>query len=1161
MAPDTALNQSGLERATRRHSPLDPPAPGGGLEYWHGLATSAQALAIAATARRHRGVTAVIADTAQRAAELDRDLRQLKDDTGLETIHFPDWETLPYDLFSPHPEILSARLLALARLPDIERGILVLPVATAMQRLCPTEYVHSRSLVMASGESLQPDAFRERLAQAGYEATDVVQMPGQFAVRGALLDVYPLGADHPYRIELFDEEIESIRTFEPESQRSIERVERIRILPGREYPFDEQAIDDFRRAFRNHFAVDTRHCDLYQDLRHGRHPQGLEYYLPLFFDHTATLFDYLRDDALLIQTGDLEGAAREFEQHVAGRYEQRRHDVSRPVLSPDTLFLDAGEFTATLARRGGVIVGAAPADAREVEFDSRRAPELPVHEREAEPAAALREFADQLDGRILLAADSAGRREVLQETLAAVDMRATPVEDWHAFRCSDARLAISVLPVTEGFVLDRDGIAVLTESQLFPGRLRATRRRSAGRDPDAVIRELTDLHLGAPVVHEEHGVGRYQGLSVIEVADHQAAEFLTLEYADGDKLYVPVGDLHLISRYTGGAPEQAPLHKLGGEQWARVKRRAARKIRDAAAELLDIYARREAGQGHAFPIDRKLYADFAATFPYEETPDQQQAIDAVLQDMASPRPMDRVVCGDVGFGKTEVALRAAFVAVQAGKQVAILAPTTLLARQHYTVCRDRFADWPVNVAMLSRLRGEGASKQTLAQLQDGSVDIVIGTHRLLQRGVGFKDLGLIVVDEEQRFGVKQKEQLKALRTEVDMLTLTATPIPRTLGMALSGIRDLSIIATPPARRMAIETTVSPWNTTLIREAVQRERQRGGQVFFLHNEVRSIDSIAARLREMFPEERIAVAHGQMRPDQLEQVMREFYAQRHHILVCTTIIENGLDVPTANTILINRADRFGLAQLHQLRGRVGRSHHRAFAYLLVPEWESITADARKRLEAITSLEDLGAGFTLASHDMEIRGAGELLGEEQSGQIQELGFDLHMDLLERAVQALREGREPELEQPLLRSRTVELHLPALIPEDYLPDTHTRLTLYKRISSAADTETLRDLQVEMIDRFGLLPDAVKNLFSEAEIKLRAGGLGIERLDFGPGGGYIDFAEAPKIDMEKLVALIQQRPDEFRLRDGQRLSLRADIDDDRERMDYLNKLLDTLES
>ena len=973
------------------YSPLTPPPISGGT--WNGLYGSSLSLALLKTAERHNGITLVVAHSPRQAQNLEYDLKLLAGEASLPILHFPDWETLPYDPFSPHPDIISERLRLLISLPGHGAGILVVPITTLLQRLSPVDYVTSHGLLLHRQQQLPAEQLQRQLSAAAYEHVEQVHQPGQFTVRGSLIDLFPMGAEKPVRVELFDDEIESLRTFDPETQRSLKQCEKISLLPAREYPFNEDTIPAFRRAFRNRFDIDTRRCPIYQDLRQGIHPQGLEYYLPMFFETTAGLLDYLSGDVQLILDAGITEAAQHFQNQLQQRYEQRRHDIDRPILPPDALFFSTAELADSLAKiRSDHFVHNQPAKMPGPCFNTQAPPDLFIHEKSASPGKSVQQFCTEFSGRILFVADSPGRRQALIDTLQPFGIRPQSVDSWNAFMATRQPLpCITVMPLEQGFVSGDPKLAVITEAQLFGGRLRQRRQRErSGRDPESIIRNLTDLSIGAPVVHEEYGVGRYQGLQVLDL-DNGPTEFLNLEYAKGDKLYVPVASLHLISRYTGGSPESAPLHRLGGDQWEKVKRRAAEKIRDVAAELLELYARREARNGHAYSLDPKLYAEFAATFAFEETPDQLQTISAVTEDMLAEQPMDRVVCGDVGFGKTEVALRAAFIAVQAGRQVAVLVPTTLLAQQHYRTFSDRFADWPIHIEALSRFRSGKQTGNVLKGLADGRVDIVIGTHRLIQGDIDFKNLGLLIVDEEQRFGVRQKERLKALRSQVDILTLTATPIPRTLNMAMSGLRDLSIIATPPARRMAVKTFVSQWSNGLLKEAMQRELQRGGQVYFLHNEVQTIDKIARQLEEIIPSARIKIAHGQMHERELEQAMLDFHRQRFNVLVCTTIIENGIDIPSANTIIINRADKLGLSQLHQLRGRVGRSHHRAYAYLLIPDRRSITSDARKRLDAIASLEELGAGFTLATHDLEIRGAGELLGDEQSGQIQEIGFHL--------------------------------------------------------------------------------------------------------------------------------------------------------------------------
>jgi transcription-repair coupling factor (superfamily II helicase) len=1131
---------------------------GAAIEAWSGLHGSALAVAIQSAAAAEGRVSLVVTRSSHQAQVLARDL-ELLSMRDLPVHLFPDHETLPYDPFSPHPDIVAERLRTLAGLPALGRGIVLAPVTSLLQRLPPTAYLLQRSFELEIGQTVVIEDFRRRLNHAGYEAAEQVYQAGQYAIRGSVIDLYPSGSRTPYRIDLFDEEIESIREFDPDSQRSTARVERIGMLPAREYPCDDQSLEAFRRAFRYRFDVDTRRVNLYQDLRSGIHPQGLEQYLPLFFDETAWLLDYL-DQAprLLLQPG-VETAAADHLRRTAERWEQRRYDLERPVLEPGELFFSAAELGARLEPLDTVHLPDPDGEpSRRPVFSSSPPPDLPIHERGKEAAADLLAFMDDFDGRILFAADTPGRREVLRTTLGAFGVKPDSFGRFAGFMRSSARLGLAELPVDEGFLIPGE-LALITESQLFGGRSRPRAARPVSeRDPEAIIRNLTDLSAGAPVVHQDHGVGRYQGLEILEI-DDRPAEFLMLEYADGDKLYVPVSSLHLVSRYTGSDPESAPLHRLGSRQWEKARRKAARQVRDVAAELLDLYARRMGREGYAFPLDERLYAEFSSGFPFEETADQQRAIDAVIADLQSSMPMDRVVCGDVGFGKTEVALRAAFVAVQAGRQVALLVPTTLLAQQHFSTFSDRLADWPVSVELLSRFRTGKQLEEVRERLAAGSVDIVIGTHRLIQRDIRFKRLGLVIVDEEQRFGVRQKERLKQLRAEVDLLTLTATPIPRTLNMAMSGIRDLSIIATPPARRMAVKTLVAQWDRALLREALQRELQRGGQVFFLHNEVRSIERIAREVRELAPQARLAIAHGQMPERELEQVMLEFYRQRHNVLVCTTIIESGIDVPTANTIVINRADRFGLAQLHQLRGRVGRSHHRAYAYLIVPDRRSMTADARKRLEAIASLEELGAGFTLATHDLEIRGAGELLGSEQSGQINQVGFSLYSDMLARAVEALQAGEEPDLERPLYAGVEIELHVPALIPETYLADVQSRLTLYKRIASAGDAAALRELQVEMIDRFGLLPEAAKNLFAIAALRQQAERAGITRIDFGPQGGYLEFGEQAAADPAALVALVQQGDGSYVMDGPQKLRILVREESAAERFRAIGQVLNEI--
>lgn len=1130
------------------------------LVRWGQLYGDTLPLVLAEAARRTPGPLVCIAPGARDADRLEQALRFFLKESDCGVLHMPDWETLPYDVFSPHQDIISARLSTLHRLPQLQRGVIVVAATTLMQRLPPREFIDGNSFLLQVGERLDIDALRKRLEASGYTCVSQVVEHGEFAVRGALIDIFPMGRDAPFRIDLFDDEIETIRRFDPETQLSGDKLDRIDLLPAREFPLDEAGIRRFREQYRDRFEGDPQRSVIYREVSNGHAPAGIEYYLPLFFDTTANFFDYLPANAEFVLTGAWQGALDQFWAEIGQRFDERGHDIERPLLNPEEVFVPAVDTETSLAARPRIEAESfeqSDADGGPVQnFGSAMPPSLVINSRAEEPAAALLKFLEEFEGRILFAAESAGRREQLLDILRKHGNTPRQFDSWQEFLQYDNRLGISVAPLDAGLLLPEAGLAVIAERQLYGERARTARqRRRAARDPNTIIRDLTDLTVGAPVVHEEHGVGRYLGLQTLDLGG-MAAEFLTLEYAGGDKLYVPVSALHLISRYTGTSPETAPLHKLGSDQWQKAKRKAAERARDAAAELLDIYARRAAREGKVYPINEAEYAAFAESFPFDETPDQQTAIDGVIEDLRSKQPMDRVVCGDVGFGKTEVALRAAFIAAQAGVQVAVLVPTTLLAQQHYQNFRDRFADWPLNVEVLSRFRSSKQQTQVIADTAAGKVDVLIGTHALLGNKVAFKDLGLVIIDEEHRFGVRHKERLKALRAEVDVLTLTATPIPRTLNMSLAGIRDLSIIATPPVERLSVKTLVTEWNDALIREACLREIRRGGQVYFVHNSVETIEKTANRIRDLVPDAEVRTAHGQMRETELEQVMLDFYHRRFNILVATTIIESGIDIPTANTILINRADKFGLAQLHQMRGRVGRSHHRAYAYLVIPPRKTLTADAVKRLEAIESLEDLGAGFTLATHDLEIRGAGELLGEDQSGQIQEVGFSLYSELLERAVKALKSGQMPELDQPLSHGPEIDLRVPALLPDDYMPDVHMRLVLYKRIASAADNEALRELQVEMIDRFGLLPEPTKNLFRLAELKLKAQPLGISKLDAGVNGGSVVFTAKPNIDPMALIELIQRQPNQYKLEGDQKLRFKDTLPDAEDRFEKADKLL-----
>jgi len=1140
---------------------LHPPIPAPkSRQRWHQLYGSARSLALAEAVESDTRPYLVIARDAR---ELDQLRSELSFFLGsARAIHvLPDWEVLPYDLFSPHPDIISERLAALAELPRLKSGVLLAAADTLGQRIAPRGYVDGRTFNLAVGDKLSIEPLRARLVESGYASVSQVSAPGEFALRGSLFDVFPMGAETPLRVDLFDEEIEVIRGFDPDTQRSGDSLKQVRLLPGRELPLDADSVKAFRLRYRKRFEGDPTRSVIYRGVSDGLAPPGIEFYLPLFFDTTDTLLDYLPKDTVVCAGADLPAAVERAASSIAERYEERRHDIERPVLAPDELYLAPEELQARLGEFTRVDIESFKIEdeSQGHNFPTAAPQEWRLDLRSERPLAPLENFLDTYSGRVLLAADSAGRREVVLEMLRAHGLKPQAIAGWHEFADSKAPFALCIAPEMAGLNILTPPIAVLGEAQLFGQRARQERRRRrAASDPQAILRDLTALGPGSPVVHEEYGVGRYLGLQVMQVAG-QDGEFVVLEYAGGDKLYVPVQQLHLVSRYSGAAPDSAPLHKLGTDQWAKARKRAADKIRDVAAELLDLYAQRQAKRGPALPQRELEYQAFASSFPFEETPDQAEAIRQVLNDLATEKPMDRVVCGDVGFGKTEVAMRAAFIAAQAGKQVAVLVPTTLLAEQHTNNFRDRFADWPVRIETLSRFRTGKESNAVLDGIERGTVDIVIATHRLLHANVRFKDLGLIIVDEEHRFGVRDKEKLKTLRAEVHVLTLTATPIPRTLNMALGGLRDLSLITTPPAERLAIKTFVTEWHAPTLREAALREFRRGGQVYFVHNVVETIDKTAQEIAKLLPEAEVRVGHGQMRERDLEQLMVDFYHRRFNFLVCTTIIESGIDVPTANTIMIDRADKLGLAQLHQLRGRVGRSHHRAYAYLLTPPRKALSQDAAKRLEAIESLEDLGAGFVLATHDLEIRGAGELLGESQSGELTEVGLTMYLDMLDQAVKALKEGREPELDRPLAATAEVELRLPALLPESYVADVPVRLALYKRLAAAPDNAGIDALTEEIVDRFGPLPPPATNLLRVARLKLAARTIGIRRLDLGAQGGYALFEEKNQVDPRAVIRLVQHPDRDYRLEGSLKLRISVETDEGAERFEFAEKFLNEL--
>ena len=1159
------------------------PEPGAAVG-WGSLIGASAALAATELAASVDVPVVLLADDPRHADQFEAETRFFAGD-ALPVLHFVEWETLPWDSFSPHQDIISQRLTVLSRLGNLQCGIVIASAPALMQRLPPVDYVAARSLSLitgqapmisgqapphealingqarlTTGQALPREAFTASLTGAGYLRVPQVVEHGEYAVRGSLIDVYPMGSEQPIRIDFFDDDVESLRYFSPETQLSGETIEAAEILPAREVPLDAEAVREFRARYRERFEGQPGRSRVYRDVSDGIAHGGIEYYLPLFFDATASLFDYLPNNALLMAPTELDSILERSWSAICERYELVSLDSERPVLTAEETFVGVEAVTGQVDARGRIRYSAQtlPDTPEHLDLPTRLPPALRIESRYEDAAAALMQFLDTFTGRVLFTSDSPGRREQVYELLAGRHLDLARVDSWQEFLIGNTRIGVAVAPLENGVLLPDAGVAIISEQQLFGDRVRPRARRRPERDPEAIIRQLDDLESGSPVIHAEYGVGRYLGLTTLE-AGGITQEFLQLEYAGEDKLYVPVHALELISRYTGASPENAPLHRLGSDQWAKARKRAVAKIRDVAAELLDVYARRAARPGHRFHWPEADYRAFEAGFPFEPTEDQARTISDVLADLASDQPMDRVVCGDVGFGKTEVALRATFAAVNGGKQVAILVPTTLLAQQHGQNFRDRFADWPIQVEVLSRFQSQRRVRDIVEGLKSGSVDVVIGTHRLLQHTRDFKDVGLVIIDEEHRFGVRHKEAIRTLRSEVDVLTLTATPIPRTLNMALGGIRDMSLITTPPAERLAVKTFVSEWNDVIIREACLREIKRGGQVYFIHNRVEDIGRVEERIAKLVPEAAIRIGHGQMPERELEQVMLDFYHRRFNLLLCTTIVESGIDVPTANTIIINRADRFGLAQLHQLRGRVGRSHHRAYAYLVAPPKKAMTADAVKRLEAIDSLEDLGAGFTLATHDLEIRGAGELLGDEQSGQIQEIGFSLYTELLARAVDSLKAGREPDLEGPVDVGVDINLHAPALLPEDYVPDVHLRLILYKRISAAASEEALRELTVELIDRFGLLPDAAKNLMRVAAIKQQAARLGIEKIDAADGGGYLVFGASSHIDPLALVQLVQGDSRTYSLQGSHRLSFRMDLSDLGRRFETIETLLNRL--
>lgn len=1138
--------------------PLDLPTEPNDHKILGNVLQGADALAISEIAEQNAGLTVVVTPDTRSALRLSRVLAEL---SCLDVRLFPDWETLPYDTFSPHQEIISSRLSALFYLQQAKKGIFLLPIATLMQRLCPPQYLQHNVLLIKKGDRLVIDKMRLQLEMAGYRAVEQVLEHGEYAVRGSLLDLFPMGSAQPFRLDFFDDEIDSIRTFDVDTQRTLDEIQSVNLLPAHEFPTDDKGIEFFRAQFREAFGEIRRDPEhIYQQISKGTLISGIEYWQPLFFAEMATLFDYLPQQTLFIDMEGNQEQGERFYRDAAQRYEQRKADPMRPLLAPQKLWLNVDEVNRKLKSYPRISLKAEKvrSSVRQKNLPVTALPEVTIQSQQKEPLGQLSQFIEQFKGHILFSVETEGRRETLLDLLSPLKLKPKQIKS--LAQAEQEKFSLWVSSLEQGFIIEQTPpLAIIGEANLLGERVQQrSRDKRKSVNPDTLVRNLAELKIGQPVVHLDHGVGRYGGLVTLDTGGIKA-EYLLLNYANESKLYVPVTSLHLISRYVGGSDETAPLHKLGNEAWAKSRQKAAEKIRDVAAELLDVYAQRAAKKGFAFKYDREEFQQFAATFPFEETHDQKMAINAVLSDMCQPKAMDRLVCGDVGFGKTEVAMRAAFLAVMNHKQVAVLVPTTLLAQQHYENFKDRFANLPVNVEVLSRFKTAKEQKQILQNLSEGKVDILIGTHKLIQSDVKFSDLGLLIIDEEHRFGVGQKEKIKQLRANIDILTLTATPIPRTLNMAMYGIRDLSIISTPPARRLSIKTFVRQKDDLVIREAILREILRGGQVYYLHNDVASIENTAEQLAALVPEARIVVGHGQMRERELERVMTDFYHQRYNVLVCSTIIETGIDVPTANTIIIERADHFGLAQLHQLRGRVGRSHHQAYAYLLTPPPKMMTKDAERRLDALENLDNLGAGFILATHDLEIRGAGELLGNEQSGQIESIGFSLYMELLDAAVKALKEGREPSLDELTQQHADIELRIPALLPEDYLGDVNMRLSFYKRIAAAESKQELDELKVELIDRFGLLPEAAKNLLQIAELRLQVEPLKVLRIDAGTQGGFIEFAPSAKVDPEKFIQLIQKEPIVYRFDGPLKFKFIKDLTETNVRLAFVVELVKTL--
>lgn len=1155
---------------------------------WFNLKGCSLSYSLASIVTNLENFTVILVPNLLIAEQIERELKFfLKDHTVLS---FPDWETLPYDNFSPHNDIVSTRLATLYKLVNLEfedkkeqaQHLLIVPVTTLMHKLCPKQYIMQNSIVLNIGNKINIPDFRRNLETYNYYCANQVTQHGEFAVRGSLIDIFPLGSDVPYRIDLFDDEIETIRIFDPNTQLSKGKIDKIRLLPGKEFPFNDKAISLFRTNWRDKFSSDPSNCPIYTDVSQQIPTPGLEYYLPLFFESCEDLFSFFPRETLIINVENMIDSVTNFYKEVNVRFDRYAHDILRPILPVKDIFLSPEDILHKQKQFLQIDLLRADLDVAKVKdlherFDIENLPDLSLDAKKSDHLYKFKSFIKENKGfkvnEILFCVETLGRKEVLKELLDKNKISVQEVSSWHEFinismnssskhkekeeNKSQDKFYITLSPIDKGVIFLSHKVAIIPESAIFGHKVMQRRRRKVkGIEPDAQIRNLAELEIGDLVVHIDQGIGRYMGLQKLTLSCGYDAEFVTLEYAKGAKLYVPISSLHLISRYSAQDFDNVEVHVLGSDKWSKVKKKALEKVRDVAVELLDIYAKRQAKKGFASKILESEYEAFKSGFPFEETLDQENAINDVISDLTSTRIMDRVVCGDVGFGKTEVALRAAFIIALSGRQVAILVPTTLLAEQHYRTFADRFVDFPINVEVLSRFISQKDQKRIINNIADGKCDIIIGTHKILQNDVKFKNLGLLIIDEEHRFGVRQKDKFKALRAEIDILTLTATPIPRTLNLSMSGIRDLSIITTPPSKRLSVKTFIREYNEILISEAIEREIQRGGQVYYLHNSVQTIQRAYDTIVNIVPNARIAIAHGQMPERELEQVMVDFYHRKNNVLVCTTIIETGIDIPTANTIIIERADKFGLAQLHQLRGRVGRSHHQAYAFCLLPQHGKITRDAKKRLEAISAHDTLGAGFTLSTYDLEIRGAGELLGAEQSGNINSIGISLYIELVEQTVKLLKEGKDPLMDVLLMGKTEIDLQIPNLIPEDYIPDVNTRLVLYKRIANTDDEKTLLDIKVEMIDRFGRLPEQVENLFSITKLRNICEKLNIAKIKFGKTGGTIEFLENPKINIKSVMEKINKYPTTYKLQGTSKIKITKELENSQKRIDFIKFFL-----